>query len=541
MPLRLTCCVWVALSVACAAQAPSNNACSGAIALTVGVNPTSGSFTNFLASGSSPSLFGNECAVNFYSDVWFTFTPTKTGPVVVTTCGYAGTLAGEVLAVYLAGTCSTGAAALACSNAWVCPGPLPNVGVDVTWNAIDGVPYLLRLGTTLGSGQGTFRLEVTQTSAVAANDGCFGATPLSVGTNSGLSFEGSTADASGFGCVGPVGGYSDVWHTFAVGPDDSEVTVSALGADALSIYSGVCGVLLSPVSCSGSATFAAAAGSVYRIRCGLALAGSPPSYAYSVTIVSTPSPPNDHVGGAVAFPVAATSVSLFGTTVGATDDPTFSVSASCSSLALNSGVFFEYLALSSGKVRFSTDTPLGQQAGSMANTLVAVYGSVFGGVAAACDDNGGAGSLSQLVMDVVQGSTYYVMVCDTGSVANEGTFWITATPLFSLTMSSPSGPGSLLLTDANGAPGSTVLNVLTLTQGAYPYGPIFGLDLSFTELLLQLASNAPPFSATLNGSGSYVFGPLTGLPPLTLFGVALELDLGGNFNGVSAPTSHTIP
>lgn len=70
----------------------------------------------------------------------------------------------------------------------------------------------------------------------------------------------------------------------------------------------------------------------------------------------------------------------------------------------------------------------------MTNTLIAGYANPFEGVATACDDHAGVGDLSKFTMDVVQGSHDYVMVFDTGAVADEGTYWTTVKPPFVATL-----------------------------------------------------------------------------------------------------------
>lgn len=532
------------------AQAPANDSCTSPIALVTGLNPgVFGNYTNVNATNSNPALFGVECGTAFHSDVWFTLTATKTGPVTVTTCTSTMlTMTQPVIAVYPAGVCAGGASAIACSTTYngqiFCPQFFFVFGSLVTWNAVDGATYLIRVGTQSATGQGTFKLETTQAAATPANDVCTGATALVEGTNAGLSFAGSHLDATTFGCPAWSTPHSDVWHTFTTGPTTAEVSVSATGVDLLSVYSGSCGTGptgLQAVSCGGAASFLAAAATTYRIRAGRAQTTVAATLTYSVTIECNPNPANDGAAGAFAFPIQPTYASLMATNVGATDDPAFTVGAACSTAPLRNGVFFDYFALSSGRVRFSTETPPGQPAGTLADTLVAVYASALGGVAAACDDDAGTGGLSVLVADVVQGAHYVVMVCSPGASAGEGTFWISAEPLFGLAMSSPAGPGSILLTNANGAPGSTVFNLLTFNQGAFPYGPIFGVDISFADVVAQLLSGAPPFSATLDAVGGYAFGPVVGLPSFTVYGVALQLDASGYFSGVSPPVSHTIP
>jgi hypothetical protein len=74
--------VFILLPITCIAQAPANDTCNGAIALTNGVpytSNTAGATTNGDAQGSG--------CVLIEKGVWFTYTPGTDGLVVVDTCG----------------------------------------------------------------------------------------------------------------------------------------------------------------------------------------------------------------------------------------------------------------------------------------------------------------------------------------------------------------------------------------------------------------------------------------------------------------------
>lgn len=83
--------------------------------------------------------------------------------------------------------------------------------------------------------------------------------------------------------------------------------------------------------------------------------------------------------------------------------------------------------------------------------------------------------------------------------------------------------GMLFVGNAGGAPGGAYVNLVTATQGAFPNGSLFGIEMTIGEAL-GLISLGPPFFGTLNGSGtaSYLVpGPLPS--GVTIYCVGLEL------------------
>jgi hypothetical protein len=69
--------------------------------------------------------------------------------------------------------------------------------------------------------------------------------------------------------------------------------------------------------------------------------------------------------------------------------------------------------------------------------------------------------------------------------------------------------------------------------GAYPNGWLFGVDISYADLAVQLSAGFP-FSGPLGASGSFSLGPIPGVPPLTLYAIAL-----GFPSASPVPTTHT--
>ena len=61
---------------------------------------------------------------------------------------------------------------------------------------------------------------------------------------------------------------------------------------------------------------------------------------------------------------------------------------------------------------------------------------------------------------------------------------------FKLNLTAPTGPGSIRLQNVNGVAGNSYVTAVTLTQGAFPFGWLFGLDIGPEVLLDQIALGA---------------------------------------------------
>ncbi len=530
------------------AQAPSNNSCGTPLTVFYGVNPqppagASGqTFTNVNATNTAAGLFA-ECDP-FNKDVWFLYTAIRTGVHSVSTCtpaGFAaGTLGDTTIGVYAAAACGQGGAAptLGCNDdSSVCGAA--SLKSYTQFNAFAGEQYLIRVGSNNAVLSGTFYVNVTDT-FILANDFCSMPSPLVPGSYSNMSFEGTTRTTGDSLCG--VTNVSDVWFTYTAGVffGGFDLVLSGSGAvDNIGVYTGTA-CSPTPIACTGLAhTIALTSGQTYSFRMSMNAEAAPASFQYGIDFFITASPPNDGCGG--AFPVtdgvspqSALDAQYF-TNVGATNSAGY---GDCGFATANSDVFFSYTATTSGKTEVTTETPAGKIPGSLADTVLFVY-DACGGSVLGCDDDGGAGTHSKLEFDAVQGTTYRIRVAGYGAFNQEGSFYLTITPRFTLTLSSPLGAGSFRLKNEKGAPFHVVYNCLTLQQGVYPYGPFFGIEPTLTEIAIQIAYGQAPFLVLLDGAGGYQFD-FAGLPPLTVYGVALEFDALGQIAGVSPPASVTI-
>lgn len=98
---------------------------------------------------------------------------------------------------------------------------------------------------------------------------------------------------------------------------------------------------------------------------------------------------------------------------------------------------------------------------------------------------------------------------------------------WSVLVSQPAPGGPLTLTDQGGTPGNRYLNALTLNAGAFPNGWCFGIDISVSDLLVELAFG-PPFFGTLDAGGAASFTTPGGVPAgLSFYLVGVHVDLLG--------------
>jgi Lectin C-type domain len=122
-------------------------------------------------------------------------------------------------------------------------------------------------------------------------------------------------------------------------------------------------------------------------------------------------------------------------------------------------------------------------------------------------------------------------------------FWGSSS--FQLDITAPLGPGSVRLKNTGGGAGHSYWTAVTLVQGAFPNGWLFGLDIPPT-LLIDEVMMGTPFAGILDAAGSSTFTVPAGVPPgLHVYGVSLEFGSSGtiatSFLGASAPTHFVVP
>jgi hypothetical protein len=209
-----------------------NDQCYGAIALSSGTTYTM-STANANATGDPTPV----CGYGVTKGVWFSFTPSGSGPVGISTCDSDFD---TVLQVY-SGSCGS-LSPVACDDDY---GPYcQGLQASVQFNANGGTTYLVFAG---GYGGGSGNLSVTAYSP--ANDACSAAVPLAAGTTYSM----DTSDATATGDPTPVCGYGvtkGVWFSFTP-TTTAPVAISTCGSSfdtVLQAYTGTCGSL-TPVIC----------------------------------------------------------------------------------------------------------------------------------------------------------------------------------------------------------------------------------------------------------------------------------------------------
>ncbi len=251
--------------IATVAPAPANDVCTNAIPLIAGVTNfmnTIGATTN----GDTPLT----CWTNYGRGVWFSFTPSISGTVTVSTCSSDF----DTLVQAYTGACdSLTPVAGGCNDDF---GPICSTNrASISFNGTAGTTYRLLAGGFAG----TFGNLGIVATVIPTNDTCGSAVAMNVNTIYTLDTSGATSLGDpALGC----GTNSDkgVWYTYkpaVTGP----VRISTCGSDfdtVIQVFTGSCN-LLSPLNCNddfgsacattrASTSFQATAGTAYRILVG---------------------------------------------------------------------------------------------------------------------------------------------------------------------------------------------------------------------------------------------------------------------------------
>ena len=382
-----------------------------------------------------------------------------------------------------------------------------------------------------------FVLAVAAASLAAQvpNDECAGAIPIGEGLTS-ASTSGATTSGAGAPSCGGI--FNDVWYVY-VPSCTGAAAASFCAADGgsatffaeLVAYAGACGSLTEIAcgrglfgTCGTRVSFPVAVGVPVMLRVG----GVAPSYqgAFQLAVSCGPAPSNDVCANAIPLQLGMNGPF---SNVGASEGPqvlfgvTFCLYLGQSSWSPGySDVWFSWTATSTALVRFSICTT--------AYTVMLLHQACGSTQELACAN---ACGLVGYPISVVPGSTYLIRVASPYSVGlpppivTQGSFTITITSVWALRLSAPAGPGSFSMRSFDGTPFNPYLTAATQTQGAYPGGWFYGIDVPYAELLSEW--NWPgglPFHSFLDGSGdSPPFVVPAGVPSgLTLYGVSVDID-----------------
>jgi hypothetical protein len=378
-------------------------------------------------------------------------------------------------------------------------------------------------------------------SAQPGNDNCPSSTPILL---DGSPVTGSTGGANTnmlAPCVGSFG--ADVWFHFTA-PYTGTATASTCGATSFDtvvvIRAYPCGITV--IACNddscglqSSVSFPITMGATYQVQLG-GYGGATGSYTLALTGVPAPVA-NDHCN--TALPISLGPI-VTGNNAGATVGP--EPTSGCAST--NRDVWYSFVAPFCGSFTVSTC-----ETGTNFDTVLGVFqGPCSALTPVACNDDDSScvsSSVSSRVsFNGLAGVTYYVSVA--GFYLSYGTF--------ALTIISSPGAAGMTLVFPNGGPGAIGFSILggpangtgffaaTTVPGNYPFGWLFGLDISMNELIGEWQGGYP-FVVPLDSCGHGGFGPIGGIPSgFTVYAVALGFPSGSAVvSAHSAAQGHSVP
>ncbi len=389
------------------APPPTNDSCTGAISMTAGVVYTMD--TAGATSGSDPKA---NCQTNFGSGVWYAFTPSSNGTVIISSCGSDFN---TVLQVYTGSCGSLTPVNDGCNDdSLACGGE--GTSASVSFVGTSGTTYRILAGGYAGA-FGNLHIVATVIPSLT-NDTCAGALAMTAGTTYTLNTAAATStDDPAPDCEADL--QKGVWFTFTPASSGT-ITISTCGSDfdtVLAVYTRTCGSLTAfagscnddngPACSTGQASvrFNGLAGTTYRI-----LAGGFGGGFGNLNIVATFTPTNDTCAGAIAM-TSGTTYQL--NTAGATSgtDPILA----CQNSAGN-GVWFTFVPSISGTVTVST-------CGSDFDTALQIYTGSCGSltsVSGGCNDQGGPscpGSSASVAFLGTTGTVYRILASGSGGAS----------------------------------------------------------------------------------------------------------------------------
>jgi hypothetical protein len=346
----------LALAAALRAQAPANDAPSGAIALAVGVNPASFSawFTNVGATA-DPSIGQSGCFGSANSgDVWFSYTAPSSGDHLIQACtppGYAPGTSEVVLTVF-----SAGLSMLACQSISCTAGTVPSSSFSgaVWFSAAAGSSVLIRATRAFTSSpDGLFRLSAGPNLGRLCGETC--ATALAMSEERAIAdLNGAAAEGVGpSGCAMFSATTPDVWAAYTASTTGTAVVARDGSAPcfmaAYTACSGGAALACDNAAGDGLLSFPVTAGTTYYVRFGLQSSQSNPfdkRYPFSISV--PPSVVNDTCATATAISPGVQHFSLSGAV------PDASAGFNCPPVADDP---YEFLSTHDGWTTFTTPAP----------------------------------------------------------------------------------------------------------------------------------------------------------------------------------------
>jgi hypothetical protein len=523
---------------------PANDDCTSAEVVVDGVNPAAGTYSN-LGGLDDAGYSAAACAAGAVGSkgVWFSYVASITGNITVQTCTPTGLTAGSltdtVLEVF--DNCGVTFTSIACND-----NSCSNLS-STAFSALAGNAYWFRVSSKSTTLSGSFYVSVI---LPPVNDDCSAATTVVDGVNPAAgtySNVGGTDDAgySAAACAAGAVGSKGVWFvyvatttgtTWAATCNPAGPAAGSLTDTVLEVFDN-CGVNFTSIACNDNScvnlsrtSFASTAGNVYWIR----VSSKSTTLSGSFYVLINPAPPNDECASPLTMTTGANGpYFMLGATNSAAAAPTCQAT-------ISSDMWFAFTAPDTGTVKMSTC------GGSIPDPVLVVY-DVCGGTQLACDDddlnNLGPCSTSSALqayieMPVVAGTTYVIRIGNF-SATTIGNYQLSITYKFSFSITKPTA-NDVELKDFAGTPGNVAFNAITLSQGAFPNGWFYGVDIPFGEILNE-ANSGPPFLVVLDGTGAYSV-TFSGIPflGLTFYTVAIEFSLAGLFVQKSDAVAYTI-
>jgi trimeric autotransporter adhesin len=384
-------------------QAPGNDECSSATALTSSTSCVNTAGTNVNATWNPSSLPVVGCGASDKYDVWYTFVAQSTSQTITLSSAPA-----NIRVQLLSGSCGS-FTSLACGNS-----VLAYTGLTI------GNTYYIRVYTQSNSSTGSFNICVTH--SPPANDNCSGATSLTSNPtciNTAGTLNDATASGGALGCFA-AGTYYDVWYSFVAAATTETVTISSLGANItnpqIQIYGGSCASLTNLSACGTTSVTQSGLtiGTTYYVR--VANLASNPSGAGTVAnfdiCVTHTAPANDDCAGAISLTSNSSCSNTAGTLVGASYSTISSIGCG---VADRNDVWYSFVAVGANTTITLSSAP--------ANPRIQLFsGSCASLTSVAC------GTSSLAVTSLTPGTTYYVRIyTDPNTISASNTFNICVT------------------------------------------------------------------------------------------------------------------
>jgi hypothetical protein len=384
----------------CVVDAPANDDCSGAVALTSNQScvATNGTLTN------STNVSIGTCNAT-RPDVWYSFTAQSVNPTIT-----IGTIASGRFQVF-SGTCGS-LTSVFCSTSNT---------QTVSPNLTIGTTYFVRvMSSTVTTGNFTICID----DPAPANNDCASVVTLTSSTtcsNVTGSMYGATLSSitvNGDCAVSPT---YDVWYRFTAQTTNPTISLSNIGVNftnpAMELLSNNCGGTFTTIQC-GTTSLAAnflTPGTIYYIRVYSQSGSVPTAYAgstFDICVVDpvATAPFNDDCANAINLPIWNTCNNVAGSVAGATASSAPGLAAPCAG-TVTYDVWYKFTALTS-TANTITISSLGA---NFTSSGIQVFSGTCGSLTSVACNTGTSVTTPSLTV----GNVYYIRVFSTaGSVPN---------------------------------------------------------------------------------------------------------------------------